>query len=125
MEKKTDFNEEIIPNTEGTIISVSMAEYPHGGLIFAYISEHILQDGSKEYRIAIITLNYLSNVFSKPSYIYDSKMKLDNLIVYLNQLGILMLFFNEIESSYSSKIFMMTSNDYAKTWGLKKELYFP
>ncbi len=122
MEKKTDFNEEIIPNTEGTIISVSMAEYPHGGLIFAYISEHILQDGSKEYRIAIITLNYLSNVFSKPSYIYDSKMKLDNLIVYLNQLGILMLFFNEIESSYSSKIFMMTSNDYAKTWGLKKEL---
>ncbi len=122
MEKKSDFNEEIIPNTEGQIISVSMAEYPHGGLIFGYISEYTGLDKSKIYRIGVITLNYLSGAFSKPSYIYNSNMKLDNLILYLNQFGVLMLFFNEIESSFLSKIFMMKSNDYAKSWETKKAI---
>ena len=122
MAEKSDFKEEIVPETEGVLLSVSLAEYPHGGLIFAYACEQEDKSHKKMYRIAMISLNYLSGAFSKPNYIYDSKSKLDNIILYLNQFGVLMLFFNEITDRYSSKIYMLKSNDYGKTWDTKKEL---
>ena len=128
MSKESDFTEEIVPNTEGRLISSCIAENPHGGLIFGYTceiettDEKAKQNNGKRYRLAIITLNYVSGAFTSPQYIYQSDYKLDNVIFHLNQLGNLMLFINEIQSENVSRIYMFTSSNYAKSWDPKIEL---